>query len=146
MTQKLLGRKKIFIGYSTVNRRVSETRVYDIELIKRDLLNNFMTRKGEKVMDPEYGTIIWDLLFEPYTEIVKNQIINDVQRIINFEPRVELINVNVIEEEYGLIIVCNLLYKPFNIADDLYVQFSRRNFNNSTDADILTLENFQNFA
>lgn len=141
MSQKLLGRKRIFIGYSSVGRRVSETRIYDVDLIKRDLLNHFMTRKGEKVMDPEYGSIIWDLLFEPYTEIVKNQIINDVYRIINFEPRVELIDINIGVEDYGIIIVCNLMYKPFNIVDDLYIQFSRRNFNTNMNEDILSIEN-----
>ncbi len=146
MTQKLIGKKRIFIGYSTINKRISETRIYDIELIKRDLLNNFMTRKGEKIMDPEYGSIIWDLLFEPYNEIVKNQIINDVHRIINFEPRVEMIDMNIIEEEYGLIIICNLMYRPFDIVDDLYVQFSRRNFNTSLNTDVLTLEDSKEFT
>ncbi|MEM5877752.1 MAG: GPW/gp25 family protein [Candidatus Aenigmatarchaeota archaeon] len=133
-------RKRIFVGFSTVNRRISETKIYDVDLIKRDLLNNFMTRKGEKIMDPEYGSIIWDLLFEPFTEITKNQILSDVERIINFEPRVELLNANVYAEDHGIIVVCNLVYKPFNIVDDLYIQFSRRNFGTNISKDVLTIE------
>ena len=46
-------------------------KIYDIDLVKQDLINHFYIRKGEKLENPEFGTIIWDMLFEQFTEDVK---------------------------------------------------------------------------
>ena len=116
---------KYFIGYSTVGKRVPETRLYDIELIKRDLLNQFMTRKGERVMNPDFGSIIWSMLFEPFTENNKQIIIEDVKRIISEEPRVNLVDLNVEESEHGITVDALLNYQPFNLTDSLYALFTR---------------------
>ena len=42
---------------STINQ-VKKFRLTDAELIKRDLLNHFAIRKGEKLENPNFGTII----------------------------------------------------------------------------------------
>jgi phage baseplate assembly protein W len=46
-------------------------RVTDAELVKQNLYNHFNVRKGEKLMQPNFGTIIWNMLFEPLTEETK---------------------------------------------------------------------------
>jgi len=46
-------------------------KLYDIDLVKQDIINHFHIRKGEKLENPDFGTIIWDLLFEPFTQEVK---------------------------------------------------------------------------
>ena len=48
---------------------------YDFELIKQDLINHFHIRQGEKLSDPGFGTIIWDMLFEPFTSDVQDAIV-----------------------------------------------------------------------
>jgi phage baseplate assembly protein W len=121
--------EKVFVGFSTVDRRVANTRMYDIELIKQDLRNHFMTRKGERVMNPNYGSIIWFLLFEPFTESIKQQVLGDVERIIRSEPRVEIVNIDLLSTDYGLTLNVLLNYKPFNLTDTLYVEYVRTNFN-----------------
>ena len=40
-------------------------------------MNHFGTRKGERVMVPEFGTIIYDMLMEPMDSKVKKLIIDD---------------------------------------------------------------------
>lgn len=127
MTNRLQ-RNKIFIGFSTVGQTVPSTRLYDIELVKRDLQNHFMTSLGERVMKPNFGSIIWDLLFEPFTETVRQQVVADVQRVINSDPRVDLINLNVTNEEYGITVEAMLQYQPFAVLDTLYVRYVRENF------------------
>lgn len=116
---------KFFIGYSTVGKRVPETRLYDIELIKRDILNHFMTRKGERVMNPEFGSIVWDLLFEPFTETVRLQIVEDVKNIIAQEPRVNLVDLVVEEDDHGITVQVLLNYEPFNLTEPLFATFYR---------------------
>jgi len=129
-------RNKIFIGFSTVIQTVPSTRLYDIDLVKRDLQNHFMTRLGERVMKPTFGSIIWDLLFEPFTETVRQQVISDVRRVINSDPRVELVDLQVNNEEYGITVEAILQYNPFAVLDTLYVRYVRENF--ATDSENTT--------
>jgi len=51
----------IFKGFSTVNKVKAPYTLTDMALVKQDLLNEFNTRKGERVMRPNFGSIIWDL-------------------------------------------------------------------------------------
>lgn len=118
-------RNKIYVGFSTVDRKIPQTRLYDIDLVKRDLLNHLNTRKGERIMNPTFGSIIHDLLFEPFTESVREQIVNDVKNIVEFDPRVELINILVEEDDQGIIVNIDLKFLPFNEVDSLFARFIR---------------------
>lgn len=113
-------------GFSTVNR-VKRFRVTDFELAKQDLYNSFNIRKGEKLMNPEYGTIIHDMVFEPFDADTKNKIINDINRIISSDPRIAAENVSVIQSEQGFQIEINLIHIRTNERDTLKVNFNRTN-------------------
>ena len=52
----------IFKGFSTIDKIRAPYSLFDQELIKRDLLNEFQTRRGERLMKPNFGSIIHDLL------------------------------------------------------------------------------------
>ena len=71
--------------------------LYDISLIKQDITNHFHIRKGEKLENPNFGTIIWDVLFEPLTDEIRDLIIEDVTSIINYDPRVRVVDITVSE-------------------------------------------------
>jgi hypothetical protein len=58
---------KQYRGISTV-ANPKGFNLYDIQLIKQDIINHFHIRQGEKLSDPKFGTIIWDILFEPFTD------------------------------------------------------------------------------
>ena len=62
-----VNRIKTYVGFSTVNRDFDSNTLYDYELARTDLLNAFYIKKGEKLENPNYGTIIHDTLFEPFT-------------------------------------------------------------------------------
>ena len=57
-----------FRGYSSVGTSFLSPVRYDLDLARQDLLNHFNTRKGERIMLPEFGSIVWDMLFEPLDE------------------------------------------------------------------------------
>lgn len=117
----------VFRGYSSYNKTRPNTEVHDIELVKINILNHFYTRRGERVMRPQFGTIIWDLLFEPFDEIVRDQILSDIDRILSLEPRAELLSSDVIENEHGLRINLELNYIPYQAIGSFSVDFDRRN-------------------
>ncbi len=81
----------LYRGYSSVANKQISTSLFDLELVVQDLLNHFNTRIGERVGRPKYGSIIWDLLFDPSDSRTEALVVQDAQRIIQDEPRVELL-------------------------------------------------------
>lgn len=119
-------KKKIFIGYSTVVTNSKIQQFADIELIKRDLLNHFYTRKGERLMMPTWGCGIWDQLFEPFDEVSRETIIYQCTQVINSDSRVRLQSINVTEFEHGFQVQMDLLYVPYDAIETFSLEFDRR--------------------
>lgn len=99
----------------------------DIDLVKQDLINHFYIRKGEKLMNPDFGTVIWDLLFEPFTEEVKQLITKDVEAIINYDPRIAINGVIIDTTDMGIRIQADVTYLPFNINERMTFDFDKEN-------------------
>lgn len=112
-------------GFSTINQ-YKKFRLTDFELVKRNLLNHFSIRKGEKLSDPEFGSIIWSMLFEPMTADVKALIIEDVKKIANYDPRLRVDNILIDEFEYGLQMQIDMTFLPSDQSDTLYLQFNNK--------------------
>lgn len=121
--QSAIPESRAYRGISTVNPDSKEWVLYDIALIKQDIINHFHIRQGEKLSDPEFGTIIWDVLFEPLTDTLKDAIVKNVSRIINYDPRVNVDNITVDSYESGIQIECTLTYLPYNISESMRMKF-----------------------
>ena len=117
----------IYRGISTVNLENDGFRLYDIAIIKQDLINHFNIRQGEKLENPEFGTIIWEVLYEPLTEALKQVIIENVETIINSDPRVAVDRVIVDSYFNGIQIECVLTFLDYNISEYLRLQFDEAN-------------------
>lgn len=115
----------IYKGFSTYNRN-KKFRLTDFALAKQDLFNHFNIHKGEKLMNPDFGSIIWNLLYEPFTPEVKKLIVDDITRIVKYDPRIAVNNVNVVEYQYGLQVELTLTYVPNNQIEVLYMQFNQQ--------------------
>jgi len=76
-------------------------------------------------MNPDFGTIIWDSLFEPFTEQLKSQIIDDVTRIVSYDPRLKVDSVLVDQYDNGLILELRLLYSNTNELENLRLTFDK---------------------
>ena len=82
---------RIFKGYSTVEASsINDSVLYDIDLIKRDITNHFSIKRGEKLENPNFGTTIPWLLFEPFSDEIEKAIEEDVINIFTYDPRVRL--------------------------------------------------------
>ena len=115
----------LYNGFSTVNRS-KHFRITDFELVKQDLINHFNLRKGEKLMNPDVGTVIWDMIFEPLDDTSKATIMQDVNRIIASDPRVAAENVIVTQYDRGIQIEIVLRYISTNQRSSLVVNFNRQ--------------------
>lgn len=114
----------LYKGFSTYNR-TKKFRITDFELVKQDLINHFNIRKGEKIMNPNFGTVIWDTLFDPLDDDTKNTIMQDVKRIISYDPRVGAQNVIVTQFDRGIQIEIDLVYISTNQRSMLAIKFDR---------------------
>ena len=103
---------------TTLNNGFRKT---DSDLIKIDLLNHLFTRKGERLMMPNFGTSIQDLLFEPMDQLLETRIGNEIQTVIDYDPRIELINmsVNADEDRNKLTIEILLRFIELKIVDTI---------------------------
>lgn len=118
---------KVYKGFSTVSDASENFGLYDLALIKQDIINHFHIRQGERLENPEFGTIIWDMLYEPFTTDVRNAIVKNVEEIINFDPRVRADQVIVTQYESGIQIECELLYLTYSIVEKLQFKFDQDN-------------------
>lgn len=114
-----------FKGWSTSQITPTNTNVnlYDIELVKQDLMNEFMTKKGERVMMPEYGSITWYMLFEPLIDSNISDIVSDTEEIISSEPRVSYVDSTVTSGENSITLYIELIYNPTMTPFELQVFF-----------------------
>jgi len=118
---------RAYRGFSTVSPDVEGYRLYDFDLIKQDIINHFHIRQGEKLSDPTFGTIIWDMLWEPFTPEVQQLIVDNVTSIINNDPRVSASDITVDTYEHGIQIECTLTFLKYNISDTLRFRFDQNN-------------------
>lgn len=109
-------------GFNTVDQ-YKKFRTTDLDLVKRDLLNHFSIRKGEKLMQPDFGSIIWNMLFEPMTPDVEAVIVADVKRVVQYDPRVSITGVIIDELDVGIQVQIDLVFLPDNLADRLTLNF-----------------------
>ena len=96
---------------------------YDFEVAKQDLINRLSVRKGERVENPEFGTIIYDAIFEPFTEQLKEAIVEDVTANLNADPRISTQEILVSEADKGIAIQATITYVPLNITEKLSFNF-----------------------
>ena len=114
----------IYRGFSTINR-LRKYRLTDFDVAKQDLINHFHIRKGEKLFNPEFGTVIWSTIFDPLTQELKELIISDVTQIVKYDPRLAVNRVVLNEYAQGLEVEMELTYIPENKTEILKMQFDK---------------------
>jgi phage baseplate assembly protein W len=113
------------LGFSTLDNNNPGSKLYDYDLIKQDLINNFNTRRGERVMNPTYGSIIWELLFEPLTDSIREQIQQDVLAICRNDPRIYPSQIDISEYPQGYLIELTLVLNYNNQSVNLALAFDQ---------------------
>jgi phage baseplate assembly protein W len=88
-----------------ISRRVN------VDSVKMGLRNLILTNKYERLKNPSFGTNIRRHLFELFTETTASDLENDIRDAIeNYEPRVRIIELNVIPNEDQNQMTVNLLF------------------------------------
>tara|TARA_S200002703_G_C3607093_1_gene186466 strand:- start:106 stop:483 length:378 start_codon:yes stop_codon:yes gene_type:complete len=117
----------IYTGFSFKNWQHDKSfKLTDVDIVKQDILNHIFTRKGDRRGLATFGTIIQDLLFEPFNNDTVALISDQVRAVINFDPRVVLSS----ETDYQitpdfdnsvLYITARLRYVELDLTDILHI-------------------------
>lgn len=115
----------LYRGFSTVYKKRKKFNLTDFELAKQDLSNHLHTKKGERLGNPEFGTIIWGLIFEPLTDELKEAIENDLRKIITLDPRLRPEQMVITEYMYGIHVAIDLVFVETDERDTMIFMFDK---------------------
>jgi phage baseplate assembly protein W len=114
-----------FIGFNTQGQYKKFT-LTDYELVKRDLLNALNIRQGQLPGRPEYGTALWDNLFENQTTETERAITNEIQRVAGGDPRLQIGNIEIFQQQNGMLIQLELVIVPSTDVERLSIFFDQQ--------------------
>jgi phage baseplate assembly protein W len=115
-------------GAGSITNPVNPTRKFrllDQELVIRDLLNALNTPQGQLPGKPEYGTNIWNFIFEPNVFDVQTQLEEELKRVISLDPRLILNYVTCYPTENGILIELEIAVSLFNDPIQLSILFDK---------------------
>jgi phage baseplate assembly protein W len=100
-------------------------KLQDDELVIRNIVNAFNIPQGAKPGNPEYGTTIYSMVFEPNTIDVQSQIEYEVRRVITQDPRIILNTVHIYPQDLGVLVEVEIAISPENQARTLSLMFDQ---------------------
>jgi phage baseplate assembly protein W len=115
-----------FVGFNTQGQNKKFT-LTDQALIRRDLLNSLNIKQGQLPGRPDFGTVIWDFVFEPQTADTADAVIQEIERIAGYDPRIYVNNVEVFAQENGLLVQVEVTYVNGVDAELLSLFFDQSN-------------------
>lgn len=77
-------------------------------------------------MMPEYGCAVWNLLYDPFDDVTRENIVSEVQKVIDGDPRVQANSIAVTSFDQGIRVQMDLYYVPFRVVDTFSLDFDRR--------------------
>lgn len=119
----------IYRGFSTINElSQGKFTLTGYDLVKQDLLNSLNVRKGSRVMQPDEGCIVWELLYEPLTDSVKLELLDDLKFIVSKDPRLKLVSIRLIDntDQNSISVELNLETVPGNQSFLMQVMFDQQ--------------------
>ena len=116
---------QFYKGFSTVDPANPTNKLFDLELVKQNIINTFHTRRGERVMNPDFGSIIWDLIMEPMTPQLRETLNNDIKTICSSDPRAIPTNIKLIEFPSGYIVEVTMKLVGSDVSSQMRLTFDQ---------------------
>ena len=78
-----------------LNNEGDISQVFDTDAINQSLFNIMHTKKGTRLMDPDFGCDFHSYLFDLFDMETANKILDDVYRnFIAYEPRIQITSID----------------------------------------------------
>lgn len=112
------------LGFSTVGKVKAPYSLVGNDVVIQDLLNEFYCRKGERVMRPNYGCTIWDMIMDPNVN-ADQRVKQEISRILKKDPRVKELETRVTSFEHGVRAQVKISILPYDVEEFLYLDYVR---------------------
>jgi phage baseplate assembly protein W len=106
-----------YLGFSSVNDSSVDGRLSGVNLVKQDLLNHFLTQPGSVPGRPAFGSRLTLRVGELHTREIRQKIKQDVIDVINYDPRVRLLSLDIDYQTTSIMIRADLEFIELNITD-----------------------------
>jgi phage baseplate assembly protein W len=111
-------------GFSTASYLTDKSKGFMLtnqDLVKQDILNHLYTIPGERPHQPNFGTRIPLLPFEPLTEDTVKIIKEDITKVMEYDPRVKMtaLSVQALPNNSAIVAFVDLLYLELNVTETL---------------------------
>jgi phage baseplate assembly protein W len=94
------------------------SRVTDEQSVKQALRTLILTNKGERLHQKSLGSNLTSMLFDPVDSVTANMIRNAIEECIqNYEPRVDIVQIQVIPDVENLQYKINIFFRIINIPE-----------------------------
>lgn len=117
------------LSYDPVTNQLGDlSTVTNEAAIKQSLRTIINTPRGSRIFEPEFGCNINYYLFEPFIPETGLRIGKDIEyNITNYEPRVELLKVNVVVDEANFGYKIDVIYriKEIQKVDTITIELQR---------------------
>ena len=121
-------RKAVGVGLPFSSKSVFNSTYTTKDAIKANLINYFLTERGERFLNPALGAGLRALLFEQMTEDKKEEINYTVrQGVAEWFPNIEIKNLNTEYSQDTNTVTVLMNYSVFqtNIEDQLVINFEQ---------------------
>jgi len=122
--------KNYYVGFSTANyeEKGGSFETHNVQTIEDDLLREIYTQFGERVYMVNWGTRIPIMPFELNDTDSELVIKQDIQTVISHDPRVELINLDVLKSDTknAIVAIAKVNFIEFAVTKDLYIEVNSR--------------------
>lgn len=122
-------RSALYRGFSTqthIDTRGKTFSTADIETVKRDLMNHIYTIPGERVMNPNFGTRIPLMAFEPLDQVSMKIIEEDLRKVFEYDPRVRLMDLAILPlpNNNAIVALVDLEYIELEVTETMKLTFA----------------------
>lgn len=119
----------IYRGFSTANYFTNKKKTFSVtnqECVKQDFLNYIYTVPGDRFNLPNFGTRIPLLTFEQLDEDFVRIVREDLNKAIDYDPRLQLIDmsVNAVPDRNLIIAFVDVRYVELNATEVLRLEFN----------------------
>lgn len=92
---------------------------FDTNAVKQSLKNIFEWRRGERILDPLFGNIIYDYVYEPINDITIRNLRDGIIRMLQYEPRINVISLDITpsEDQNTIYVLIKYIIPKLNIID-----------------------------
>lgn len=118
-------KSQLYKGFSSLDENNPTSRLFDLELIKQDILNQFNTKKGSRVMNPTFGSDVWDILMEPLTPSIRQALVADVNRVCTSDPRATPTQMDITEYTNGFVLELTLVLNGTDQSSTMKISFNQ---------------------